>query len=125
VISTIQLKAGPVHGAPGLTIHATPITIFVGPNNSGKSRILTEIEQFCTNGVIQQFLGITVRPFLPEQIDKAIESVTSKVQPGDNIPVGNIIVGSRRGQSQVAAKQIRAWLEKPDAQTPIEHFTKR
>ena len=30
-----------------LCIDATPITLFVGPNNSGKSRVLIEIENYC------------------------------------------------------------------------------
>jgi predicted ATPase len=32
------------------TVEAMPITVFVGPNNSGKSKILSEIQQFCSDG---------------------------------------------------------------------------
>src|SRR5688572_21573000 len=50
MISSFTLKFGRTPGALGKQISATPVTVFVGPNNSGKSRILSEIEQFCRTG---------------------------------------------------------------------------
>jgi predicted ATPase len=50
MITNFQLKFGRVPGATGATIAATPVTVFVGPNNSGKSRILQEIERYCRSG---------------------------------------------------------------------------
>lgn len=50
MISGLQLKFGRVPESPGEPISATPITVFVGPNNSGKSRALNEIAQYCRSG---------------------------------------------------------------------------
>lgn len=52
MIERIKLKFGSSIEQPATVIETTPITVFVGPNNSGKSKILIEIEQFCTNGTI-------------------------------------------------------------------------
>ncbi|MBP9094964.1 MAG: ATP-binding protein [Ignavibacteria bacterium] len=50
MIEKIHLKFGPSLGKPPLEIDVTPITVFVGPNNSGKSKILREIQHTCVNG---------------------------------------------------------------------------
>lgn len=52
MIKSIELKFGALTGAPHLMINDPSVTIFVGPNNSGKSRALIEIEQFCQEGRI-------------------------------------------------------------------------
>ena len=50
MIKNLSLKFGRALGLPPETIHTNPVTVFVGPNNSGKSKILAEIHQYCTNG---------------------------------------------------------------------------
>ena len=56
-----------------LEIETTPVTIFVGPNNSGKSKILTEIQEFCKNGNISRtFKLIDEINFFPIE-DKYLE----------------------------------------------------
>lgn len=50
MIKNIKLKFGRADGLQQESIEAMPITVFVGPNNSGKSKILSEIQQFCANG---------------------------------------------------------------------------
>jgi predicted ATPase len=52
MIKKIILKFGSSTSKPALEIDLTPITVFVGPNNSGKSKILLEIEEFCKKGLI-------------------------------------------------------------------------
>ena len=49
MIESIAFKFGAAHGASPLSVAVTPITIFVGPNYSGKSRALTEIANHCYN----------------------------------------------------------------------------
>lgn len=48
MIRTIQLKAGTTADSAPLSVNLSPVTVFVGPNNSGKSMALREIEQWCT-----------------------------------------------------------------------------
>lgn len=50
MIKKLQLKFGPNGRQEKLSIDTGSITIFVGPNNSGKSMILREIESYCQNG---------------------------------------------------------------------------
>lgn len=50
MIDRIKLKFGSSIGEKKLDIQLTPITIFVGPNNSGKSKIIKEINNFCKAG---------------------------------------------------------------------------
>ena len=50
MILSFTLKFGRTPGAIGEQISATPVNVFVGPNNSGKSRVLAEIERYCRTG---------------------------------------------------------------------------
>jgi hypothetical protein len=51
VIEHLQLKSSPSSTLPALGVGIVPsITIFVGPNNSGKSQLLREIHSFCVSG---------------------------------------------------------------------------
>jgi len=50
MIKKIILKFSSSPANPLLEINEAPITVFVGPNNSGKSKILMEIHQYCLSG---------------------------------------------------------------------------
>jgi AAA15 family ATPase/GTPase len=50
MIKSLKLKFGKAPGSPAEAIETTPVTVFVGPNNSGKSKVLSEINQFCICG---------------------------------------------------------------------------
>jgi ABC-type cobalamin/Fe3+-siderophores transport system ATPase subunit len=117
MISELELKAGPTPKASGLKFQTTPITIFVGPNNSGKSRVLTEIEQFCSMGSISQnnlvLAGMTLPPIAAERIEKLIAGITVKPNRDEIVQVGHVIVGSRRGRSNVPSAQLKAWMVAP------------
>lgn len=52
MIKKIKLKFGSSQTKPPLETDLTPITVFVGPNNSGKSKVLIEIEKFCKEGLL-------------------------------------------------------------------------
>ena len=51
MITKLLLKIGSSIDSPPITIPIPPsVTIFIGPNNSGKSLVLREIRNFCRNG---------------------------------------------------------------------------
>ena len=50
MISTIQLKFGSAPNQEHVKLEVAPVTVFVGPNNSGKSKVLQEINNFCKSG---------------------------------------------------------------------------
>ena len=49
MITNISLQFGKAVGSAAITFECTPITIFVGPNNSGKSKVLHELFEFCSS----------------------------------------------------------------------------
>lgn len=117
MISEITLKSGPTSGAPGLSIPVAPITVFVGPNNSGKSRVLFEIEQRCASGspqldtVILDNLGF--KPTPAANVDAALSRLQQQPNQGEILHPDHIVIGSRKGRSHVHLPTIRGLLENP------------
>ena len=50
MIKSIALKFGRAPGVSAESVQVTPITVFVGPNNSGKSRMLQELKRYFGDG---------------------------------------------------------------------------
>lgn len=120
MIKDIKLKFGRAEGLAPETITAMPITVFVGPNNSGKSKFLTEIHQFCssgnknTNNVIID--SIDLFPFDDQEIEKIINNVTLKPNPGEAVHPDHIFVGKRGTRNQVPLPQLKQALRTPNTQ---------
>lgn len=121
MISTFQLKFGRAPGLPAKPIAATPVTVFVGPNNSGKSKVLAEIEQYCrtgqkdTSAVILDdltFLGLTA-----EKAREAIEHIRQVPNQGESVNVDHIFVGSRYGRQQVPLDGLTQFIQNPNSNT--------
>ncbi|MGH1569846.1 ATP-dependent nuclease [Methylobacterium sp. P31] len=92
----------------------SPVTVFVGPNNSGKSRVLTEIDNYCSSGQQANSLVISSMAFksLPEnEANELIERLRVPLSSRDVIPAGQIIIGSRRGRTQVHEAQLRQFIK--------------
>lgn len=85
-LSRIELRSGPRAGEPPLQIPVSTVTIFVGPNNSGKSLALRDIEQWCigsgsgggrvVNGVEAQF------PTDPSEAEEMLSKFSTPPPPG-------------------------------------------
>src|SRR5258708_37779480 len=90
MITEITLKFGKAPRLEPEPVKLTPITVFVGPNNAGKSKVLSEIRRFCssqerfTDDVILG--GIRVEPLPPEETEETIRRFT--FQPGSHQPMG-------------------------------------
>jgi AAA domain, putative AbiEii toxin, Type IV TA system len=117
MISQFQLKFGRVPGAPGESVAATPVTVFVGPNNSGKSRVLSEIERYCRSGekdpsaVILEdlsFAGLDAA-----RASQFIERIRVPPNLGETFAFGNIFVASRYGRQQVSLAEISQFAQQP------------
>ncbi|MFQ2203020.1 ATP-dependent nuclease [Aeromonas hydrophila] len=120
MIKNIKLKFGRAEGLNPESITAMPITVFVGPNNSGKSKILTEIQQFCSSGnrnsnnVIIDTIEFS--SFSDDVLDKKVEGVTLKPNPGEAQHPGHIFVGKGSTRHQVPEAQFKQALKTPNAQ---------
>jgi ABC-type enterochelin transport system ATPase subunit len=121
MISNLRLKFGHSSGAVAESINTTPITVFVGPNNSGKSKVLSEIEQYCRSGqknatfVILDDLAFS--GLSGKKVDDAIEQIKQPPNPGEALNINNIIVGSRYGRFQVPFDELRLFIGAPTSNT--------
>ncbi|MGC9237488.1 MAG: hypothetical protein ACP5GF_11405 [Thiomonas sp.] len=133
MITSLQLKFGRVPGAPGEQIAVTPVTVFVGPNNSGKSRLLQEIERYCRNGnkdanalllADLQFSGMDLA-----NATSTVDRLRQLPNPGELQNVDHIIIGSRYGRFHVPISSFTQVVQSPSINTSwfcswyLTHFT--
>ena len=120
MIKALSLKFGRAPGLPTETITTTPVTVFVGPNNSGKSKILTEIHQYCTTGqrntsnVLVEQIGF--ESLSPDLAEERIHHVTLRPRVTEALQPGHIIVGKRGSRQQVQRELLIQSLIRPDTQ---------
>jgi ABC-type phosphate/phosphonate transport system ATPase subunit len=84
MLQYLQLKYGPAQGRTPLNFIPGSMTVFVGPNNSGKSLILREIDEYIqTNAQNQRLI---VESLAPPRLtrDKLKEILSSR---RDNTPI--------------------------------------
>lgn len=97
MIDKILLKAGPNGPSEQLEFYTSPINIFVGPNNSGKSQLLREIERSCNNsgniGSSRILKCIELHKFQEDEISNLIEKFKLEPLPSENIKDGFIVIG--------------------------------
>jgi len=117
MISSFQLKFGRSPGGASECIAATPVTVFVGPNNSGKSQILREIERYCRTGQKDAndllLAELTFSGLDPVCAAQSIERIRQPPNPGEAQQVGHIFVGSRYGRQQVQLETLAQFIHAP------------
>jgi len=111
MIEKIYLKFGAYKEQPSLVINVTPITVFVGPNNSGKSRILIEIENYCRRTMGQPgdviLDKIEFSPYTRGEIEQELLKIELTPQAGEVVNPGNVIIGKLNPQNnQVFRVQV-------------------
>jgi len=117
MISNISLKFGRAPGLSADSINMAPVTVFVGPNNSGKSKVLSEIEQYCrsgqknTNSVILD--DLTFDGLAPEAAARAIEHIKQLPNPGDALSIDHIFVGGRGGRMHLHLPTLTYIVQNP------------
>ena len=120
MIKDIKLKFGRAEGLEAETISAMPITVFVGPNNSGKSKILMELNQFCSNGTRNTnnviIDHIELSPFAEEEIENKIGTIKLKPNPNESIYENHILIGKGGNRQQVPLDALRQALKTPNSQ---------
>ena len=76
MIDQFTLKFGPSPKSDGLFVETKSVTIFVGPNNSGKSEVLREIVRFCQSGNVGGNILASVSLCAIENIQNEIQKLT-------------------------------------------------
>ena len=107
-LSGIDFKAGPRPNDDGLRIDCSNITILVGPNNSGKSRTLVEIEALCSGSDIAELNVVRdihlSRPDTAEDILDAVKIFERPPNPGESVGANGIFLfrpGVRAGENDI------------------------
>jgi predicted ATPase len=120
VIKTIKLKFGKAPSLPSVEIVTTPITVFVGPNNSGKSKILSEIHFRCTSGQINTtdviLNAIEFDSFTPEVAKEKVRKITLQPHATEALMPEHIIVGKKGTRNQINEQQLLNVLQNTNSQ---------
>src|SRR5260221_2108517 len=123
MIKNIKLKFGRAVGIPADQIQTAPITVFVGPNNSGKSRVLHELHVYCSNGqrnmanlILEQ---IEFEPLSHQKAEERIQRVTLAPNFGEALQPSHIIVGKKGTRHHLPQQQLIGALENPNGNPPV------
>ena len=105
MIKSLTLRFGKAPTLPVERLDCTPITVFVGPNNSGKSKVLQELHRFCTNGQVNSTDVILDRlefGALPQnEAEDRIAASTLRPPKNEALQPDHILVGKRNVRFQV------------------------
>ncbi|RZG75453.1 ATP-dependent nuclease [Acinetobacter sp. WCHAc060025] len=117
MIKNVKLKFGRALNVEQTIVNTLPITVFVGPNNSGKSQILREIHQFCVSGDQNSNNKIIDNIQLAAVSDDQIENVINKLklEPAFNEVIHNdhILLGRNGERQQVHLTSYKMALVNP------------
>ena len=122
MLKQLRLKAGSSPTQPSLDLQLSPVTIFVGPNNGGKSRALMEIEGWVTRDIPPETQVIDKLEFDPWTLaDLNAEIAKIEVVPAlsETISRDHILVSKLKPQNNrgVRLQIYRPGLEN-EAQNP-------
>jgi len=97
LIENIKLKFGSNPGEEKLDINISPVTVFVGPNNSGKSKVLREIHHVCREGSLEArgviIENLTLESMEQTEFENKLSHLEKEPQPNETLREGNIIIG--------------------------------
>jgi ABC-type cobalamin/Fe3+-siderophores transport system ATPase subunit len=126
LIHTLALQFGRAGGQTPLLIHPGPISVFVGPNNSGKSLVLREINQILSNQPFSHSRIIQgMRIHCPE-LSALKALLVSRAVPIEHNSPGTITVvaskvGLEKSSSQFYLPDLETWYATlPDSEDTIE-----
>ena len=105
MIKNIQLKFGKAPNKPPVKIETTPVTVFVGPNNSGKSKVLSEIYYRCTSGQLNSMdvilNEIEFESCTFDQAKEKVKIITRQPYYNESLMPDHIIVAHGITRSQI------------------------
>ena len=127
-ISKLTFDAGPTPGGAGLELPPSTVTVLVGPNNSGKSLALREIELWCNGGSKRGKVIADIEITFPNDTDEAMRLLkVFEAQPAqgqsterDHIWIGCHLQTKRTDSSFAVACHERSHCGQCKKQRPIE-----
>ncbi|WP_298332334.1 ATP-dependent endonuclease [Asticcacaulis sp.] len=131
-ITQIQFKVGTDWDNNPLKLECNNVTILVGPNNSGKSQTLREIEGRCSGGNIQSFLLDDVQISMPEtaeSIDEMMQIFRSEAREGQATSPNHVWYSRPKIRNnenelhiQIPNDAFKIWLQSKSTQQIREYF---
>ncbi|MGY6214607.1 ATP-dependent nuclease [Methylolobus aquaticus] len=122
MLKQLRFKAGTGPTQPSLEIPLAPVTIFVGPNNGGKSRALLEIEGWVTHPTPPEgkiIHNLVFEPWTLAALQKEIAKIEVKPDPSEPIGPDYILVRKLKPQDNAATTlQIHLPSLEQEAQSP-------
>lgn len=109
MLKKILFKSGSSPTSTPLHLDLSPVTVFVGPNNSGKSRALLEIENFTTQehpGETKIIQGVEFLKWNLDEFNSAIAEVKSEPQQGDTHYPEHIYLSRLKPQTNAIQRTI-------------------
>jgi ABC-type cobalamin/Fe3+-siderophores transport system ATPase subunit len=123
MIKTIKLKFGKAPNLPSAEIDTTPVTVFVGPNNSGKSKVLSEIYYLCTKGHLKSreviLSEIEFDSFTSDMAKKKVEKITLTPQPNEPLMPDHIFVGKGENRNMIHEQTLLSALQNTNSLLPV------
>ena len=121
MITQLLLKSSSSPGRPPLQIETPPsVTIFVGPNNAGKSQALREVFAFCLSGDVNAVRFI-IDKLMFEEVPNAeayLGSIKTSPNLGESVPPGHSFVNLGGQRQLVTDNMCLQALRSPNANTP-------
>lgn len=118
MIRKINLRFGISGTLNPLTVPLTPVTVFVGPNNSGKSRALTEIHQYCQTGGENAgsliLAGALLEPFSDKEATQIVAAMQVTPRPHEQHKSKQRIFQVRQERFQLVPEDLFSALAHPD-----------
>lgn len=122
MIDSIKLQFGAHTSSPPLELAILPVTVFVGPNNSGKSKVLVEIYDWCTTGDSEKsnhciLAGGKFSEIPVDNISALVQSMILKPRSNDSLGKGYLLIGKDGRQDQVKPEQFEEAISSPNAKS--------
>lgn len=119
MISNIKFRFGRTPASQPEEISTPAVTVFVGPNNSGKSKVISEINYYCRMGskdanslILDE---ISFENLNEEDTLKLISHFTITPTEHEHVPPEQILFGSRHGRSQHSLQWLKQTIQNPQS----------
>jgi ABC-type cobalamin/Fe3+-siderophores transport system ATPase subunit len=110
MIDNLTLRFGSGPGENPLSISPGAITIFVGPNNSGKSRLLREIQHYCTHGqkhpIPLLLESLQFSTLSSGEVENILKQMVLSPRANENVPYGHVIFGKNNYRIMVPRDRL-------------------
>lgn len=118
MLKKLYFRFGKTEDSQHLSLDMTPVTVFVGPNNSGKSKALQEIRGICSGGEFSQTNVVVEKVEFVDVGEKEAGDKISRVELKPNydeiIADGHVIVGKRGHRLSVPVSTLKQSFANPN-----------